>query len=336
MMFHRNIKRHQDTQHIPEDAKKCPNCKFYSVNVVEYADHVIACEKQFESVRVGDQIVGKWKIDVPMIFPPMDKSIFLDIETEPYGTRIWLIGVRLADQMKQFYAPSYRSERKILREFVEYLEQYPGYPLICYSTSNFDFVRLIRAASNFRMKDLIYQLESRSLIDLGTILKRCFLPRNKMLGLKPLTSSLGYAVTHADYDGLKVAEEYEYSSNRNNVDWVRLAKEYNQDDVDSMYHLIATFRERITFEPRYIRKEAVDKINNRVFELVSDYTISSESDHKEYIRVQCDPEKVEELWYCLSTLGMPIHSAINHNAGSITWRSNGAWVRIRKILGEEE
>ena len=69
---------------------------------------------------------------------PGERLIYIDIETDPASSRVWLIGLHADGWFTQFYAESWEKERLILERFLEFLETHRGYTFVSYSGTGFD------------------------------------------------------------------------------------------------------------------------------------------------------------------------------------------------------
>lgn len=164
-----------------------------------------------------------------------DKSIFFDIETDIACERVWLIGLQIDDKFIQLYADNWKQEKRILKRFIEILQDNPDHDLISFSTTNFDHRVTLNALKRHRLST--EPLTSRCHEDLGILFKRCFIFPTKSYGLKDLGSLLEYKFKYPELDGLMVALSYQRHVEENKPLDPKILK-YNQDDVKVLSHLI--------------------------------------------------------------------------------------------------
>ena len=167
-----------------------------------------------------------------------DKAIYFDLETEPGGGRIWLIGCLIKDMPFQFYADTWIEEYGIIRNFLDLVYYYDDYPLVSYSGTNFDLRFLEEALASYGERvDLRYRH-----IDLCTLLKRCFIFPTRGYGLKSVGSALGYKFVNPELNGLKVANLYE-SHIETGKSLSHNVYTYNMDDVRVLQFIVKTLKE---------------------------------------------------------------------------------------------
>ena len=183
-----------------------------------------------------------------LIFPRIEECIFFDIETDIDYGMIWMIGVQRNNEITQYTAMNWDEEGKILSEFGKYLLSYPGAPLICYSTTNFDFRLVWNACKRLELNDVLNSMKNRSWIDLAIALRRVYYPLNGTFKLKELALQLGYKFRHDDLDGMEVSLRYSALVSEHiklNEDQIIEFLEYNADDIKSMVHMLKTFWDNV-------------------------------------------------------------------------------------------
>lgn len=167
---------------------------------------------------------------LPFLFPDAN-PIFFDIETDTLCNRIWLIGALNRSKFSQFYADTWKDEKKILRDFLCFLENNPDSHLVSYSGTCFDQYVTQRALKRLRIDSKPFS--SMPHLDLLNSLKRSFIFPTKSYGLKHLGNHLGYSFKHPDVDGLIVASTYERHI-RQKTPLEKKFLEYNEDDVKAL------------------------------------------------------------------------------------------------------
>ena len=141
----------------------------------------------------------------PFIFPDY-KLIFIDIETDLGGFRVWLIGLLVDGEFIQLYADNWGQEKDILIKFLEILKKHPGYKLVSYSGTDFDYRVPLRALKRHGLKTDL--LESRQHFDLSYAVRNCFVFPNQSFALKELGAYLQYPFKFPELDGKMVAFKY--------------------------------------------------------------------------------------------------------------------------------
>ena len=165
-----------------------------------------------------------------------DDLICYDIETDDLGNHIWIIGAYdlSTKNFYQFFAK--RDEKKILREFDSLLKHRKPKMLISYSNCHYERRIVTKIAKRFDMNDLIDQMNRE--IDLGIQMPDILIGNFNIYKLKDLGSRLGFQFRHPEIDGLIVGMSYsDYLRTGREMDWA-LYKEYNEDDVMALIHII--------------------------------------------------------------------------------------------------
>ena len=165
------------------------------------------------------------------------KVIYFDLETEPGGGRIWLIGCLINDMPFQFYADTWLEEYGIIRNFLDLVSYYDDYPLVSYSGTNFDLRFLEEALLSYGEKVDLWHRH----IDLCTLLKRCFIFPTKGYSLKSVGKVLGYEFVNAELNGLKVSNLYEKHIETGNS-LSHNVYTYNMEDVRVLQFIVRTLK----------------------------------------------------------------------------------------------
>ena len=181
---------------------------------------------------------------------PSEKLIYLDIETEPFGGRIWLIGIQIDGQFSQLYADDWGQEEEILEKFLDTIRGKPGHTLVSYSGTNFDLRNLEAATGRPGFSPILSRFPH---VDLCSRLRRCFIFPNQSYGLKDLGTFLGYPFRNPDLNGLEVALLYQNHVEKG-VPLDPKVFEYNEDDVKALPYLI----ERSMLNPTVNEEERDD------------------------------------------------------------------------------
>ena len=173
---------------------------------------------------------------------PQRPHLYIDLETELRPKQlVWLIGCYHSeeDAFFQFFAERPDDERRMLEEFLAFLERYPGIGMLHYSGNRFDQREM---EARLVAHDLPIPEPLASSKDVKTIVGRSVgLPLSN-LGLKEVASWLGYDFKHPDMDGLAVASTY-LRCVAEEVDVPYELLEYNQDDVLALQHVVRWMEE---------------------------------------------------------------------------------------------
>lgn len=265
-----------------------------------------------------------------MLFPPRDKVIFLDIETDINMSKVWLIGCLVNSKEYQFIAKNFSKEKAIMVEFQALLEAYPNYPLVCYSTTNFDFRVLFNVARRLKMYNFIQQMQSRSLIDLGTLLRRHFEPFGKSYSLKVLRYLIGYKYKDEGIFGGDIALKYYIETKKYgqiSSEFEKVALEYNLDDIRIIDYIISKFEDHIDFVPDFL---SIDRTPQDFASQIHSYNINPR-----FIRISCKNEDASTILPKLMSLGMPLPQ-VNEgvNITAFYWKSQFAYKFSSKVIDQ--
>jgi uncharacterized protein YprB with RNaseH-like and TPR domain/Icc-related predicted phosphoesterase len=168
---------------------------------------------------------------------PIDRNaVFLDIETDLTQSLVWLIGIyfKKTQEFVQLVAETQKEESKILRDFLERLNDYSG-SIYTFSGTGFD-ERVLKNRLD------VHGLDSSNLppfVDIYHAIQSSVALPLKSYSLKSVAAYFGYEYRHPDLDGMTVAIEYltNYQRSRNKTLLKRLL-EYNEDDIRSLPWLL--------------------------------------------------------------------------------------------------
>lgn len=166
---------------------------------------------------------------------PEGNLIFFDIETDIMCERVWLIGLLRRGKFTRFYADNWQEERRVLTDFLRFIEENPDSVLVSFSGRNFDRNVIQSALRRLAIdSDVFY---STPHIDMCQLLRRSFVFPNQSYALKDLGTYLEYPFRHPDLSGLIVALEYqEHITKEKPLDSKLL--EYNEDDVRAIHFIL--------------------------------------------------------------------------------------------------
>lgn len=216
------------------------------IETVEQLSKIVDLEKTAKITSISQKILWKFKqaaksmlsqeiYQINTFNVPSEKFIFVDIETDVNCERVWLIGLLIDGHFNQLYADNWDQERSILENFIKIIKEHPGYTLVSYSGTNFDY-RVPLAALRRHGLDADF-LASYVHIDLCNEIRNCFVFPHRSFKLKEFGYYQGYPFKHGDLDGLWVAMEYHRHVNNGTPLDMRVFK-YNEDDVRAIPFLI--------------------------------------------------------------------------------------------------
>ena len=171
-------------------------------------------------------------IPVKMLEPLDENVVFVDIETDLTQSLVWLIGVyfKKTGEFLQLFADSTKQEPKILRQFLDRLNDHHG-RIYTFSGTRFDE----RVLKN-RLDE--HKLDHSSLPEFADVYhdihKSVVFPL-KSYSLKSIAGYFGYEYRHPELDGFAVAIEYmsNYQQSKSKK-LLRSLLEYNEDDIRSL------------------------------------------------------------------------------------------------------
>jgi predicted RecB family nuclease len=166
---------------------------------------------------------------------PKGNSIFFDIETDTNCDRIWLIGAMNRGHFFQFYADSWKDEKRILKDFLDFLAKSPGSNLVSYSGTSFDKNVTQKAIKRLSLNPKHFS--SCGHVDLLPLIRQSYILPIKSYGLKHVGKKLRYPFKHQDIDGFIVASMYEEHV-RDKKPLPKKVLEYNEDDVRAIPFII--------------------------------------------------------------------------------------------------
>ena len=195
---------------------------------------------------------------------PKGGLIFFDIETDITCERVWLIGALREGRFTRFYADNWKQEKKILKTFLDFLEESPNSILVSFSGTDFDKNVIQRALNRLGLDSDIFS--SCPHIDLCQALRRSYIFPNQSFALKDLGTYLKYPFKHPDLNGLFVALEYQQHVEEKKTLNPKVF-EYNEDDVKALPFIIEKVTKgKFKVEREFLRKEHILKADRVVSE----------------------------------------------------------------------
>jgi len=214
--------------------------------------------KDFEIFKESIYIYNKNKIvQKEIVFLPNLKNIlFVDIETDRYFDKIWLIGILYNNQFHRFYAENWENERQVIINFLEYLKSLKksDLVLISYSGNNFEFSTILNSINRNKIDNTFFL--SLVHIDLGKIIDNSCITPFKPNKFKDVASLMGFKFRYPNLKGLDVAIRYEQHINED----VKLTDdifEYNEDDVRGIEYILSKLKIE---EKRNLSQEEINKV----------------------------------------------------------------------------
>ena len=186
--------------------------------------------KTLRMIRLkAKSIVNDNIIQIAPFWMPEKEPIYLDIETVPKWSKVWLIGLLIDEKFIQLYAEDYEKEEGILSEFNDIISQYKNRFFVTWT--GYD-TRVLRKRILFHSLSASY-LDALGLVDLKLKLRRCFIFPTRGYGLKSVGKYLRYPFKNPHLNGLDVSNQYQ-SHIEKGIPLSSKVYEYNEDDVSSL------------------------------------------------------------------------------------------------------
>jgi len=172
-------------------------------NLEKLSEQTSIPHKTLRMIRLkAKSIVNNRIIQIAPFWMPEKDPIYLDIETVPKWSKVWLIGLLIDDEFIQLYAEDY------------------------------DNTRVLRKRMSFHGISASH-LDSLGLVDLKLKLRRCFIFPTRGYGLKSIGKYLRYPFKNPHLNGLDVSNQYQ-GHIENGEPLSPEVFEYNEDDVSSL------------------------------------------------------------------------------------------------------
>lgn len=183
---------------------------------------------------------------------PEGEVIHFDIETDLTPSydlkKIWSIALHHNQKVKVFYASTWNEEKKILTDFLNYINGVST-PIMCsYSGSGFD-KNILSSAINRHGLNAECFLKYHH-IDLCTIIRQNYVFPLKSYGLKEIGKYLGFLFSNENLNGLFVAQHY-INCQRNGKKVSKEIKLYIEDDVKVMDFILTQLKTRTDIKKMY-------------------------------------------------------------------------------------
>lgn len=162
--------------------------------------------------------------------------IYLDIETDIFKSRVWMIGIYISKNKEfiQLVADKRHHEPKIIKQCLSILSEHNGEPIISYSGSRFD-ERILRKRFDEELLEHSHLVFDDILLDI----RASYAFPLKAYTLGGLGDFYGYNFKHPNMDGLEVANLYlKHSHDLKKFRGYKKLCDYNEDDVKSLAALV--------------------------------------------------------------------------------------------------
>jgi len=245
-----DLKKRKDTTLIynigPKTADKLKN---EGINTIDD----LLCQDKYRLFKLrARSLIDNKIIKISDLKIPDGNRIFFDIETEGGANeKVWLIGYSYQNKFEQLYADSWKQGKKIVKDFLSFLESVDTPKLVSCSCMNFDWNVISYVLKKYKLNERFFQNIPH--YDLGSYLRRSYILPIMSYKVKDMGNFLGYPFKHDDLNGLEVAMAY--------LDHLKTGKplsqeyfEYNKDDVMVLPHIIDQLNTR-----RDIVVEILDK-----------------------------------------------------------------------------
>lgn len=163
-----------------------------------------------------------------------ENLIIFDIEKDARDPDIFLIGAynTSKDEFVQFFNPD--DEKKLLREFLSYINKYSGHILVSYGGNRFDELTLMSGLERHRLPDF-----SHERMDIGIDMPNIIVGKlaSSDYNLKSLAKFLGFEFK-TNLNGFQVGLDLtSYKGGNKDINWEKI-KLYNKDDVLATKYII--------------------------------------------------------------------------------------------------
>jgi predicted RecB family nuclease len=159
--------------------------------------------------------------------------ILYDIETDLENKNVFMIGCYVSStrEFKQFFEK--KSQKKLLKEFIKYVDGFPNHSLVSFSNCYFER----RVLTGVCERESIRTTRFTSEIDLGIPISSLLIGDYRGYSVKTLGEDLGFS-RQSTLDGLQVGQQYtEYLLSGQEPDWNAIAA-YNKEDVLQLKHIV--------------------------------------------------------------------------------------------------
>lgn len=203
---------------------------------------------QMFALSMIDNIIFQIK---PVEFPE-GEVIHFDIETDlspsHNSKKIWSIAIHHNQKIKVFYASTWDKEKKILTDFLKYINGVSA-PILCsYSSTGFDRSILGSAITRHGL-NAEYFLNCNH-IDLCTLVRQNYVFPVRSYGLKEIGKNLGFSFSNDNFNGLFVAQHY-IDCQINGKKVMKEIKQYIKDDVGAMNYILTQLKTRTDIKKMY-------------------------------------------------------------------------------------
>jgi len=233
-------------------------------NLEKLSEQTSIPHKALRMIRLkAKSIVNDRIIQIAPFWMPEKDPIYLDIETVPNWSKVWLIGLLIDDEFIQLYAEDYDKEKGILSEFNDLICQYKDRFFVTWT--GYD-TRVLRKRMLFHGISASH-LDALGLVDLKLKLRRCFIFPTRGYGLKSIGKYLRYPFKNLHLNGLDVSNQYQ-GHIENGKPLSTKVFEYNEDDVSSLPFLEGWARD---YERRTRLASKIQYMNRRRFYVEETY-----------------------------------------------------------------
>src|SRR3989338_8106902 len=163
---------------------------------------------------------------------PDGNIVFLDIETDLAIEKVWQIQARWNNDHVVFLGQNYQKseQRRILRQFIDFLKKIDNPILAMYSKTNFDYRVIFKILKNLKMIKESQFFSSLEFYDLCVLLQRSYILPNQSYALKEAGEFLGYPFSHKGMNGVRATLDFEECL-RNKSPIPQKLVDYCRDDV---------------------------------------------------------------------------------------------------------
>ena len=167
----------------------------------------------------------------PLVLPPT-KRAYIDVESDPTSTLVWLVGVHIEEENKSysFFANTPNEEKQMLAKLLTFLDSKPDLNLLAYSRADETLLRKRLTAQGLPLHLLL------RITDIYADIHNCVAFPIPGLTLKELAEFCGFHYRDSGMDGLRAAQMY--GSGQLKLRTKNRLIKYNEDDLLAVKQLV--------------------------------------------------------------------------------------------------
>ncbi len=187
------------------------------------------------------ETLKKWKLQAESLekgkiiklkdvgFHSTSHEIYLDLESEDTTKVVYLIGLLVNGQTKQFVALNPKDEKNNFLEFVKYVISLKEF--IIYHFGSFEKSAFQELFKKYSVEEKYKNKIMDSMVDLLSIVNQTVVLPLHNYSLKTIAKYLGFKWTDKKADAAESMYWYDLWLKTKNKKWLELSKRYNEDDL---------------------------------------------------------------------------------------------------------